>query len=88
MTSQLLEDMDVRLLPWPARSPDLNPLEHVWDILKRRMYHRDCRGLQELYSALREEWHGIPQDDLDNLIASMPRRVGEVIAQRGGHTHY
>jgi len=88
MTSQLLEDMDVRVLPWPARSPDLNPIEHVWDILGRRMQHRACQNLNQLFDALKEEWHAIPQEDLDSLIRSMPRRVGWVISARGGHTRY
>lgn len=88
MTSQLLEDMDVRILPWPARSPDLNPIEHVWDILGRRMQHHACQNLNQLFEALKEEWHSIPQEDLDGLIWSMPRRVGGVISERGGHTKY
>jgi len=88
MTSQLLEDMNVRVLPWPARSPDLNPIEHVWDILGRRMQHRACQNLNQLFGALKEEWHSIPQEDLDGLIRSMPRRVGMVISNRGGHTKY
>jgi transposase len=88
VTSQFLEDVGANVLPWPARSPDLNPIEHVWDILGRRMQQRDCQGLNQLFDALREEWHAIPQEDLDNLISSMPRRVGTVISKRGGHTKY
>ena len=88
MTSQFLEDLDARVLPWPARSPDLNPIEHVWDILGRRMQHRDCQNLNQLLAALREEWHQLPQEDLDHLIASMLRQVGVVITAHGGHTRY
>jgi hypothetical protein len=88
MVSQMLEDLNIHVLPWPARSPDLNPIEHVWDILVRRMQHRVCGNLNQLFDALREEWDSIPQDDLDHLIASMPRRVGAVIEKRGGNTRY
>ena len=88
LTSQFLEDLGLQVLPWPARSPDLNPIEHVWDILGRRMKSRACLNLRELWDALREEWSSIPQEDLDNLILSMPRRVGQVIDKRGGHTRY
>ena len=88
MTSQLLEDMDVRVLPWPARSPDLNPIEHVWDILGRRMQHRACQNLNQLFDALKEEWDNIPQEDLDHMISNMPRCVGMVISANGGHTNY
>ena len=88
MTTQMLEDLEVQLLPWPSRSPDLNPIEHVWDILGRRMQHRSPGNLNQLFEALQEEWDAIPQDDLDRLISSMPRRVGEVISKRGSHTRY
>ena len=80
--------MTTQLLLWLARSPDLNPIEHVWDILGRRMQHRACQSLNQLFDALKEEWHAIPQEDLDGLIHSVPRRVGGVISARGGHTRY
>ena len=86
--SQLFEDMGICILPWPACSPDLNPIEHVWDILGRRMQHHDCWNLNELFDALKEEWNGIPQEDLDCLIISMLRRLGVVITKHGGHTKY
>ena len=88
MTSQLLEYLDIHILPWPALSPDLNPIEHVWDILGRRMQHRDCQRLNHLFDALKEEWDNIPQEDLDHLIASMSRRVGAAISTKGGYTRY
>jgi len=80
--------MHIRVLPWPAHSPDLNPIEHVWDILGRRMQHHDCQSLNQLFAALREEWDAIPQEDLDDLIQSMPRRVGMVISKQGSHTQF
>jgi hypothetical protein len=88
MVSQMLDDLNIPVLTWPARSPDLNPIEHVWDILGRRMQQRVCGNLNQLFNALREEWDAIPQEDLDHLIASMPRRVGMVIEKHGGHTRY
>ncbi|GFW47163.1 DDE_3 domain-containing protein [Trichonephila clavipes] len=63
-------------MDWPAYSPDLNPLEHVWDMLSRRIAARQppptC--LPELRRALLDEGCNIPQDQIDNLILSMPRR--------------
>jgi transposase len=85
---QMLEDLNVPILPWPAHSPDLNPIEHVWDILGRRMQHRVYENLNQLFDALQEEWDAIPQEELDYLIDSMPRRVGSVIEKHGGHTRY
>ncbi|GFV01119.1 transposable element Tcb1 transposase [Trichonephila clavipes] len=63
-------------MDWPAYSPDLNPIEHVWDMLDRRIAARQppptC--LSELRRVLLDEWCNIPQDQIDNLILSMPRR--------------
>ncbi|GFW35244.1 transposable element Tcb1 transposase [Trichonephila clavipes] len=63
-------------MDWPAFSPDLNPIKHVWDKLGRRIAARQppptC--LPELRRALLDEWCNSPQDQIDNLILSMPRR--------------
>ncbi|GFX63156.1 kinesin-like protein [Trichonephila clavipes] len=63
-------------MDWPAYSPDLSPIEHVWDMLGRRIAARQppptC--LPELRRALLDEWCNIPQDQIDNLILSLPRR--------------
>ncbi|GFW27494.1 glutamate receptor ionotropic, kainate 1 [Trichonephila clavipes] len=65
-------------MDWPAYSPDLNPIEHVWDMLGRRIAARQpppaC--LPELRRALLDEWCNVPQDQIDNLILSMTRRCG------------
>ncbi|GFX47198.1 DDE_3 domain-containing protein [Trichonephila clavipes] len=63
-------------MDWPAYSPDLNPIEHVWEMLGRRIAARQppptC--LLELRRAMLDEWCNIPQDLIDNLILSMTRR--------------
>ena len=87
-TRQMLEDIGVRTLPWPAQSPDLNPIEHLWDILGRKVRQRDPINLNHLFTILKEEWDAIPQQQIDHLIESMTRRLGVVIKKRGGHTHY
>lgn len=85
-----LNEVGIRTLEWPARSPDLNPIEHLWDQLgvaiRRRL--RAPASLQELRAALLEEWERIPQDRIDDLIRSMPRRLQAVIQGRGGNTRY
>ena len=87
-TLQMLDDIGVNLLPWPAQLADLNPIEHVWDILGRKVRHHTPTSLDHLFSILHEEWHAIPQERIDSLIDSMTRRVGAVISKRGGHTQY
>ena len=66
----------VQVLPWPAFSPDLNPIEHLWDQLGKRVYSRRHAPInrQLLAMALQEEWDNITQDQIQRLIRSMRRR--------------
>ncbi len=63
-------------------------LSEVWDILGRRMQHCACENLNQLFEVLWEEWDSIPQEDLDQLISSMPRQVGMVIEKCRGNIRY
>ena len=75
---------------WPAKSPDLNPIEHVWDLLDQsvRAGAIPPRNLWELAGALVEEWGNISQQELANLVQSMRRRCTTVLYAAGGHTRY
>ncbi|GFT97578.1 transposable element Tcb2 transposase [Trichonephila clavipes] len=77
-------------MEWPACSPDMNPIGHVWDALGRRVAGRQppTQTLQELERALLEEWDRIPQLVINSLIASMPHRCSTLLAVRGNHTPY
>ncbi|GBO27851.1 Transposable element Tcb1 transposase [Araneus ventricosus] len=90
IVDECLQSEDITRMDWPAYSPDLNPIEHVWDMLGRRIAARQppptC--LPELRRALLDEWCNIPQDQIDNLILSMPRRCKACIASSGRHTPY
>lgn len=90
LTAQYLEDENINVLPWPSRSPDLNPIEHMWDELDRRLRQRNPAPLtlQQLSNALQEEWRRIPLARIQRLIESMPRRCRAVIAAHGAHTRY
>ncbi|UYV75632.1 hypothetical protein LAZ67_13000806, partial [Cordylochernes scorpioides] len=75
---------DVQMLPWPPYSPDLSPIEHVWDIIGRRLHALpQPRSEDELWQMVEREWRAIPQDAIRNLIDSLPRRVAACIAVRG-----
>lgn len=81
----------ISVLPdWPAQSPDLNPIENLWDELERRLAKRRhlIHKPVELEAALFEEWQAIPRSICDNLVASMPSRCTAVIEAHGGHTRY
>lgn len=79
------QEKDIDLLDWPACSPDLNPIENLWGILVRRVYAngRQFATVPELYVAVCIAWREIPQNTIDSLINSMPKRIFEVI-KRGG----
>ncbi|GFW26698.1 transposable element Tcb2 transposase [Trichonephila clavipes] len=87
---QLLESEDIERMDWPARSPDLNPIEHVWDFLGRRLAARTLPPvtIRELRLALQEEWAAMPQQLIDTLILSMGRRCETCLAVRGDHIPY
>ncbi|GFW96697.1 transposable element Tc3 transposase [Trichonephila clavipes] len=75
---------------WPARSPDLNPIENVWDALGRQVAGRNYPSTNKntLIRALTEEWDKLPQQLLDNIVQSMIRRVECCITLHGGHIPY
>ncbi|GFV49084.1 transposable element Tcb2 transposase [Trichonephila clavipes] len=87
---QLLESEDIERMDWPARSPDLTPIEHVWDFLGRRLTARTLPivTIRELRSALQDEWAVMPQQLIDTLILSMGRRCETCLAVRGDHIPY
>ncbi|GFV64689.1 transposable element Tcb2 transposase [Trichonephila clavipes] len=90
VAEQLLESEDIERMDWPARSPDLNPIEHVWDFLGRRLAARTLPPvtIRELRLALQDEWAAMPQQLIDTLILSMGRRCETCLAVRGDHIPY
>jgi len=83
-------DECIELMQWPAQSPDLNPIEHLWAHLKRRIasYQAAPGGMLELWERVREEWKAITPETCRSLIESMPRRVEAVLKSKGGNTKY
>ena len=91
MNSQnYLNNVGIQVVPWPSLSPDLAPIEHVWDELGRRVKSRAQRPvtLPQLRQELTQEWNGIPQRVNQNIITSMRRRCIACINAGGGHTRY
>jgi len=81
-----LNQNPIRVLPWPALSPDLSPIEYLWDELGRRVRHR--QNPPETLQGLRDEWTNTSQAFIQRLIGSMRRRCEAVVAARGGITRY
>uniref|UniRef100_A0A8C6KUW6 Tc1-like transposase DDE domain-containing protein n=1 Tax=Nothobranchius furzeri TaxID=105023 RepID=A0A8C6KUW6_NOTFU len=88
--TQFLEAENVPVLAWPEYSLDTSPIEHVWDVLDLRI--RQCvpvpTNIQQLHTAIEEEWTSIPQAIIDILINSMQRRCVALHEANGGHTRY
>ncbi|GFX55229.1 transposable element Tcb2 transposase [Trichonephila clavipes] len=80
----------IQRLVWPARSPDLNPIENVWDALRRQVAGRNYPPTNKntFIRALTEEWDKLPQQLLDNVVQSMVRRGECCITLHGGHIPY
>ncbi len=74
-----------KVIQWPSMSPYLNPIEHLWGILKRQVEHHSPSSIQSLKEVILEEWKKIDQAKRCQLVHSMPRRLGAVIKNHGGH---
>ncbi|GFS84626.1 transposable element Tcb2 transposase [Trichonephila clavipes] len=85
-----LDSEGIQRLVWPARSPDLNPIENVWDALGRQVADRNYPPTNKntLIRALTEEWDKLPLQLLDNVVQSMVGRVECCITLHGGHIPY
>ncbi|GFV87467.1 transposable element Tcb2 transposase [Trichonephila clavipes] len=92
--ANLLEDFffdeGIVRMEWIGCSPDIIPIENVWDALGRRVsgHQPPPQTLQELERALLEEWDRIPQLVINTIIDSMPQRCSTLLAVRGNPTPY
>lgn len=90
LSTDFLRQQQFNVMPWPSLSPDLNPIEHLWDELGRRVQSRPVRpaNVNQLELALQHEWLAIPHNFIQRLINSMRQRCVAVVNARGGHTKY
>jgi len=77
-------------LPWPAQSPDGNNIEPLWSVLESRMRIRvpPPSSLKKLEDVLREEWHSVPMETVQDLCKSVHRSIQGVLQANGGPTLY
>lgn len=89
VSMQYLAQQNIPVLQWPALSPDLSPIEHLWDEIGRRLSRRrQMDNVRQLEAALVQEWNAIPQNTIQRLINSMRRRCTACVNANGGHTRY
>lgn len=87
---QWLGGKHMEILWWPPYSPDLNIIENLWSIIKRRVRKRTPfpSNVDQLWSYVEEEWYQVTVEEIQALYESIPRRVNAVIQARGGWTRY
>ncbi len=87
-TKSWFNDHGVIVLDWPANLPDLNPIENLWAIIKRKMRDTRPNNADDLKAAIKATWASITPEQCHRLISSMPRRIDAVIHAKGGPTKY
>lgn len=88
-TSAFLQNRQIRILDsWPAQSPDLSPIENLWDKLKENVKNRHPQTRQELWNITKQEFESLPNEYIKKLYESMTRRIKAVINSKGNCTKY
>ena len=90
IVTDFLRHQNVQRMHWPSKSPDMAPIEHLWDVLGHRVRdnHPPPANVAQLSQFLLHEWEMIPQVTLQTLVQSMRQRYLECLASNGGHTRY
>ena len=83
-----LDQKRIQRLKWPSFFPDMNPIEHLWDKVERRMKKEQPKNEKDLQECLTRVWNGIEKPVLKKLVDSVPNRLNEVIRMKGYSTGY
>ncbi len=78
----------VKVMDWPSMSQDLNPIEHLWGILKRKVEEHKVSNIHQLRDVLMEEWKRTSVATCEALVNSVPKRVKAMLENNWGHTKY
>ena len=88
IAKEFFEENDIKVLDWPAQSPDLNPIEHLWAYLKVKISERMPKNISELKRYIIEEWDKIPMEMCKKYALSFKNRALAIYNAMGNHTHY
>ena len=80
----------IEILDWPAQSPDLNPIEHLWHHLKLKLslYDKKATSINELWERCDKEWNSFTVETCRKYVETMPDRIKALIRAKGAHTNY
>jgi transposase len=87
-TMRFFKENEIKVLEWPAQSPDLNPIENLWAYMKKKLNNKKFSTKKKLIKKLKKIWRNIKSSKLEKLILSMPRRVKACFDAKGGNTRY
>ena len=89
LTQAFLARHDVNFLPWPACSTDMNPIEHLWDLLGRKARtNHATNNINDLTAAPAHEWNAIPADVVRRYVRPMRLKTLALVRRRGLHNRY
>ncbi|GFU66688.1 transposable element Tcb1 transposase [Trichonephila clavipes] len=80
----------IELPPWPARSPDLSPIENMWSMVAQRLTQITTPAAtpDQLWQRVEAAWSAVPQEHTQSLFESMPKSAAAVISNNGGYSGY
>ena len=88
IVKKFLQDESVNVMFWPAQSPDLNPIENLWENVNRRIRREKCSRLDNLWEQIEKAWYETPVVECEKLVNSMNRRCASVLKNKGFSTKY
>lgn len=88
LVKQWFEINKINVLPWPAQSPDLNPIENLWEIVESKIRTKRFSNNNDLFLEVSNIWKNMDMDIIKNLIHSMSNRCRQVIKNNGYWTKY
>ena len=88
LAKEFFSENEITVLDWPAQSPDLNPIEHLWALIKIKVAERMPKNLNELKRFIVEEWNSIPKETCQKYALSFKNRATAIHNAMGSHTHY
>lgn len=82
------KENNIKYIDWPSNSPDLNPIENIWALLKHKIKKIYVKNITELKETILKCWNEIDDSHIQNTINSIPLRLQQVIINNGNTIKY